>query len=136
MRNGHDIDRARSALQHLDPNCPRDQWVKTGMAAHAAGLSFDDFDQWSATAGNYNAQACRATWRSFKTAPGGVGAGALFGMARDHGWTEKGKASIDVSGLLRSQARRIEDELLRRSMRIVRRWEQDAVWFTFYGRNE
>ncbi len=41
-----------------------------------------------------------------------------------------------LSGLLRSQARRIEDELLRRSMRIVRRWEQDAVWFTFYGRKE
>lgn len=58
------------------------------MAAHAAGLSLDDFDAWSAPAGNYNAAACRATWRSFKSTPGGVAAGTLFGMARDHGWVE------------------------------------------------
>lgn len=88
MVNGHNLDRARDALYTLPPDLPRDAWVKTGMAAHAAGLSFDDFDQWSAPAGNYNAQAARATWRSFKAAPGGVGAGALFGMARDHGWQD------------------------------------------------
>lgn len=86
MRNN--IDRARDALHSIPADLPRDSWVKVGMAAHAAGLGFDDFDNWSAPAGNYNAQACRATWRSIKTVPGGVGAGALFGMARDHGWTE------------------------------------------------
>ena len=89
MRN--DTDRARDALHSIPPDLPRDGWVKAGMAAHAAGLGFDDFDTWSAPAGNYNAQACKATWRSFKAAPGGVGAGALFGMARDHGWHD-GKA--------------------------------------------
>ena len=83
-----DTDRAREALHSIPADLPRDGWVKAGMAAHAAGLGFDDFDTWSAPAGNYNAQACRATWRSFKAASGGVGAGALFGMARDHGWTE------------------------------------------------
>jgi len=88
----NDTDRARDALFSIPPDCDRAAWVKTGMAAHAAGLGFDDFDTWSSPAANYNAQACRATWRSFKTAPGGVGAGALFGMARDHGWTE-GNAS-------------------------------------------
>ena len=88
MLNGHNPDRARDALHSIPADLPRDQWVKAGMAAHAAGLSFDDFDQWSASAPSYNAQSCRATFRSFKTAPGGVGAGALFGMARDHGWTE------------------------------------------------
>ncbi len=88
MLNGHNPDRARDALYAIPADLPRDQWVKAGMAAHAAGLSFDDFDQWSASAPSYNAQSCRATYRSFKTAPGGVGAGALFGMARDHGWTE------------------------------------------------
>jgi hypothetical protein len=58
------------------------------MAYHAAGGDFDTFNEWSAQAPSYNAQACKATWRSFKTAPGGVGAGALFGMARDHGWQD------------------------------------------------
>ena len=88
MLNGHNPDRARDALHSIPADLPRDQWLKAGMAFHAAGGDFDSFDQWSAQADNYNAQASRATFRSFKTAPGGVGAGALFGMARDHGWTE------------------------------------------------
>lgn len=83
-----DTERARNALYAIPPDLPRDAWVKVGMSAHAAGLGFDDFDEWSAPAGNYDQQACRATWRSFKSAPGGVGAGALFGMARDHGWQD------------------------------------------------
>lgn len=88
MLNGNDTARARDALHSIPADLPRDQWVKVGMAFHAAGGGFDDFDQWSAQADNYNAQACRATFRSFKTTTGGVGEGALFGKARDHGWTE------------------------------------------------
>ncbi len=88
MLNGHDTTRARDALYAIPADLPRDQWVKVGMASHAAGLAFDDFDTWSASAPSYNAQAARATFRSFKTSPGGVGAGALFGMARDQGWTD------------------------------------------------
>jgi len=103
MLNGHDPDRARDALQAIPPDCDRASWVKAGMSFHANGGDLDTFDQWSAQAPSYNAQACRATWRSFKTAPGGVGAGALFGMARDHGWREDGQA-MDVSQLLRKPA--------------------------------
>ena len=88
MLNGHDTDRARRALQSIPPDCDRATWVKAGMAAHAAGLGFDDFDAWSAPAGNYNAAACRATWRSFKTAPAGVGAATLFHLAGAAGWVE------------------------------------------------
>ena len=79
-----DTDRARAALQSIPPDCDRDTWVRAGMAAHAAGLDFEDFDSWSAQAGNYDARAARDTWRSFK--PGkGVGAGTLHRMAGEHG---------------------------------------------------
>ncbi|MEI8325001.1 MAG: AAA family ATPase, partial [Betaproteobacteria bacterium] len=88
MLNGHDIARVRAALFSIPADLPRAEWVRAGMGAHAAGLGFDDFDQWSASAPSYNAQACRATWRSFK-ADRGVGAGTLFAMAREHGWTEE-----------------------------------------------
>ena len=84
----NDTDRARDALQSLNPDCDRATWVKAGMAFHAAGGDFDTFSDWSAGAPSYNLQACKTTWRSFKAAPGGVGAGALFGMARDCGWTD------------------------------------------------
>lgn len=81
-------ERARSALWSLDPGCPREEWVRHGMAAKAAGLDFDDFHQWSAGAGNFNGEhECRAVWRSFKT-EGGISAASLFRAARDAGWVE------------------------------------------------
>lgn len=40
-----------------------------------------------------------------------------------------------LSGLLRSQAREIEYQLKRRSAEILRKWERDGTWFTYYGRN-
>ena len=87
MHNGQHIARARSALQTIPPDLPRDEWVKVGMATHAAGLPFDDFDAWSARADCYAARAARDLWRSIK--PGkGVGVGTLFKMAADHGGIE------------------------------------------------
>lgn len=80
-----ELDRARDALHAIPPDLPRDEWVRAGMAAQAAGLDFDAFNDWSAQAGNYDERAARDTWRSFK--PGrGVGAGTLYRVAAEHGW--------------------------------------------------
>lgn len=85
------VDRARDALQSIPADLPRDEWVKAGMAAHAAGLTFDDFVQWSAQAGSYDARTCRDTWRSFKPNKG-IGPGTLYRMAADvGGWRMDGK---------------------------------------------
>lgn len=80
-----DPNRARAALQAIPPDLPREEWVRAGMAAHAAGLGFDDFDTWSSTAPTYDQRAARATWRSFKAGKG-VGVGTLFTMAAANGW--------------------------------------------------
>jgi hypothetical protein len=86
-----EIDRARQALHAIPPDLPRDEWVKVGMAAHAAGLTFDEFDAWSAGADCYESRAARDTWRSIK--PGkGIGAATLFHMADAHGHRMPGKA--------------------------------------------
>ena len=91
-----DTDRARDALRHIPPDLPRDDWVKAGMAAHAAGLDFDTFNDWSAQAGNYNAADARDVWRSIK--PGkGIGAGTLFKMAATHGWRMSDRTGRQVS---------------------------------------
>jgi hypothetical protein len=89
----HDFDpareaeRARSALWHLDAGCPRPEWVRLGMAAKAAGLTFEDWHAWSETAGNYRNEAdCRSTWSSMKGE--GIGAGTLFAAARAAGWQD------------------------------------------------
>ena len=88
MINGQNPDRLRDALHVIPPDLPRDMWVKAGMAFHAGGGSFDDFDRWSALGHNYNAKDCHSTFRSFKITLDGVGVGTLFGMARDYGWVE------------------------------------------------
>ena len=80
--------RARNALYHIDAGCARDEWVKAGMAAKSAGLDFDDFHNWSASAGNYkNESECRTVWKSLKES-GGVTPATLFGMARAQGWSD------------------------------------------------
>lgn len=80
-------ERARSALWSLDPGTDRDTWVRHAMGAKAAGLSFDDFHDWSAGAGNYKNEAeCRSVWNSIKD--GGVTAASLFRAALAGGWTD------------------------------------------------
>lgn len=77
-------DRARDALYAIPADLPREEWVRVGMAAQAAGLDFDAFNDWSAQGGNYNERDARDTWRSFK--PGkGVGAGTLYRVAAERG---------------------------------------------------
>lgn len=79
-------DRALSALHHIDPDFPHDEWVRIGMAAKAAGLTFDDFHNWSASAANYVGERdCHTKWKSFD-ALGGVTAATLFKAALDRGW--------------------------------------------------
>ena len=85
-----DTAKAIDALHSIPPDLPRDEWVKVGMGAHAAGVDFDTFDAWSAGAGNYDAAASRDVWRSIK--PGkGVGAGSLYRKAAENGWRMDGK---------------------------------------------
>lgn len=97
----NDIARARSALAAIPADVCRKDWIKAGQAAYAAGLQFDDFNEWSATGTKYKPGEIKATWRSFKF--GDVGAGSLFYLAREHGWNEspQGNPKVDFSALLK-----------------------------------
>lgn len=88
----HDLARYRSALNSIPSDLPRVDWVKAGMAAHAAGLSRDDFMEWSASAPNYKAPSARATWQSFKSG-GGISEATLVGMAKEYGWKDDGRTT-------------------------------------------
>jgi hypothetical protein len=83
--NGYDPGRALDALNALDPGMARDDWVRAGMAAKAAGLSLDDFDGWSQGGSSYRKADVAATWRSIRP-DGGVTEATLFAMARAAGW--------------------------------------------------
>ncbi len=130
MNNGHDLDRARDALHAISPGLPRDEWVRVGMAAQAAGLAFDDFDRWSAQADNYEARAARDTWRSFKP-DGRTGAGSLFYLARAEGWNDKGEGTAPTKAPGRPAGRPVEPRKAPRpgtgAVEVWRRLEAAAV---------
>lgn len=91
-------ERALAALSHLDPNCPREQWVRIGMAVRAAGLTFEDFHTWSAAAGNYQGERdCRSVWNSFSDT-GGVSAASLYAAAFASGWQDPAKRLRAANG--------------------------------------
>jgi phage/plasmid primase-like uncharacterized protein len=81
-----DPARARCALAFIPVPSDRSEWLKFGMASHAAGLTLEDFDSWSQTGDNYDAKAVRSAWKSFKVQPGGIGPGTLFRAAQEAGW--------------------------------------------------
>ncbi|TDG02092.1 topoisomerase [Paraburkholderia guartelaensis] len=96
MNGADDYDRTRGALWTLDAGCDRDTWVRIGMAAKAAGLSEDDFVEWSRQGANYGGEpSTRGVWRSIKPS-GGVGAGTLFDAASRAGWRDPRKANGHV----------------------------------------
>lgn len=90
-------ERAISALQAIDPGCDRETWIKVGMAAKAAGLSLEDFTDWSRGAPNFAGERdCAQVWRSFSD--GGIKAGTLFNMAFAAGWKDPEKNRQNALG--------------------------------------
>ncbi len=93
-----EISRARSALQSLDAGCHREQWVRIGMAAKNAGLSVEDFIEWSQEAGNYGGERdCQSAWKSFSET-GPVKANTLFALAYAAGWQDPFKRLRTANG--------------------------------------
>lgn len=87
---GHeDIDRARSALSHLDPDCDRDTWVKYGMCVkHEFGEDgFELWDSWSSAGTKYSPSAVRSAWKSMN-AEGKRTIASLFYDAKQKGWQD------------------------------------------------
>ncbi len=79
-------DRIAEALRCI-PADERRTWVKVGMAIRAE-LGDDGYaiwDDWSATAGNYDERDARDVWRSIRP-DGGVSIGTLFHLAQQHGY--------------------------------------------------
>ncbi len=93
-----DIARALSALCHLDPGMPIDQWHAAGRAAIAAGLSIDDIDAWSSAASNYRGRRDVEMQFSKVTSDGGTTEATLFKMAFDAGWQDPSKGQQKGQG--------------------------------------
>ena len=85
--SSQDTIRALSALNHLSPDCDRKTWGKIAAAAKDAGLTLEDFDEWSKAGASYKASDTRSTWKSFDV-NGQVTQSTLFYLAKEAGWTD------------------------------------------------
>ncbi|WP_105215732.1 PriCT-2 domain-containing protein [Pseudoalteromonas sp. T1lg22] len=85
----------QSALQYLDPNCPRDEWVKVAMGIkdEFGDAGFNEFDSWSSSGEQYKPSEAKSTWRSIK-AGGGITIATVFKMATDNGYKPQ-RESVD-----------------------------------------
>ncbi|MDB5788215.1 toprim domain-containing protein [Caballeronia mineralivorans] len=88
----YDPLRTRVALYTLDAGCDRDEWVRIGMAAKAAGVAEQDWLDWCATGANYGGERdAKVVWKSIDVS-GGVTGATLFHLARAAGWTDAAHA--------------------------------------------
>ena len=94
------MNRVASALAFV-PAHERDVWVAMAMAVKSelGDAGFQLWDDWSQTAGNYNALSARSVWKSCRGS--GVTIASLFHEAKLHGWRDEGyqkpsQAQIDA----------------------------------------
>lgn len=79
--------KVESALAMISPDCGYEDWIRVGMAIHAAlgEGAVDVWDRWSSRGATYKGgKDIESHWKSFRA--GGVGEGTLFKMAMDAGW--------------------------------------------------
>lgn len=130
-------DEIKDAISYIDPACPRDEWIRVGMALQLTGeqtwnqdQAFKIWDEWSkGTASHpctkYNPREMRGQWHSFRASKGiTVTLGTLFKYAKEGGWkgrridastmfsaTDKPAAPIDIASLLRPDPPDIDIDL-------------------------
>ena len=79
--------KVESALAMISPDCGYEDWIRVGMAIHAAlgDGALGVWDRWSSRGAKYKGgKDIESHWKSFRA--GGVGEGTLFKMAMDAGW--------------------------------------------------
>jgi len=98
----------RQAMEAINPDCSREEWVQVGMALNWAGSQTNQLDQalslwneWSMPSPKYPGERTLiAQWNSFKTDKvNSVKLGTLFHIAKQHGWS---RPMPDASELFKS----------------------------------
>lgn len=113
---------AEQALQFLSADCSREEWFRmAGCLKDEYGDSgWEMFERWSQSGGNYDARACKDTWRSAKA--GHVRIGTLIKLATDAGWVRaKRELSAEDKKRLAAERKKAAAE------RAKRQAEEDAL---------
>ncbi len=98
---------AEEMLRFVDSH-EREVWVQVGkaLAAEFGDNAADVFTAWSERAANFNASACRSTWRSCVRKPGGYTMGTLVKLALAGGYKFDRSSMPDLAEQQRLKAER------------------------------
>ena len=95
----------RSAVEHISPDCSREEWVQVGMALKWAGEQTNQLDQalsiwndWSQPSNKYPGEReIAGQWLSFKNDKvNAVKLGTLYHLAKQHGWSRPMPNAADL----------------------------------------
>lgn len=89
------------ALNALDPSAlSYEEWVECGMSLHESGLSWQDWDAWSARdPKRYHVGECERKWAGFGNGDGRVTSGTIIHMAETRaGWQQPGSGMGQALG--------------------------------------
>ncbi|MDR7286375.1 hypothetical protein J2X84_005239 [Pseudomonas corrugata] len=107
------IEKIKSALASISPDCDRDTWIRVCMAVKSE-LGEDGRDlceEWSKGGNSYKERSFDSMWRSLKEKPDGIQIATLFYIAGDQGWIDPGDWPIpDLESLVRNVPQQIEQE--------------------------
>ncbi len=88
---------ALSALHAINPGVGRHQWLRYALAAKAAGLSLDEFREWSEQADNYSSS--RDVDGAWRDEPQSIGPATLYWIAEhEYGWQRPRRSNGNGNG--------------------------------------
>jgi hypothetical protein len=93
------MDEIKAMLNHVDPDCAYDEWVRVGMAIHHAtqGSGFDVWDDWSRHGKKYTGSSgLEKHWHSFGKSANPAGIGTLIFYAEKGGYEKSCEFVSDV----------------------------------------
>lgn len=77
-------------LEYIDPaSLDYQEWLNVGMALQVEGYTASDWDSWSSSDPRHRPGECFQKWTGFEGS--GITGATITQMAKDNGWTPKGK---------------------------------------------
>lgn len=117
---GVTIEDARAALEHLDPDCTRPEWLEVAAALRhqfysepESSKAYELFDRWSSAGEKYvDSDETAKTWTSLKQTPKGrnpVTFRTVFKRAQENGWMPSKSAAEGVAAWVSAHGRTSAD---------------------------
>ncbi len=121
------LDQVQDALEFIDADCSREDWVKVlmGIKHEFGDAGYDIADMWSQSGSSYNPDSFKTTWKSIK-ASGGTTIATVFKFATENGY------KLTKQKLSQEDRKKLDAEKAKRAKERAAREEQEEAERTFW----